>query len=581
MTAATDHAGSPGAPSKTWKDAQSARLVRRLHWLILVIGFFVHLPSLRCRYLLDDGIHASMVHGNYPVPRGPFDLYDFVGDADRDVLFERGMLPWWSDPHLTIRFFRPLSSALLWSEHKLLGDDPIPLHAVSFLWWIAAVAGARALFTRVLSPRGALIATAILAFSPCHTVPLAWLANREALMSMTLGIFGLDALLRFHGDGRARSGALALSLFTLALLSGEYAVGIGGYALAFALTSRSTDLRRRVLGTLSFAVPLLAYVGVRAKLGYECVGSGPYTDPFVEPRAFLEDAPRRFVTLLSDVWCALDGDAVSMAWLVPLTLVGFAIFVRSYLRAAAGTEAQRRGHISGFLVGSVLALIPVLAVLPSPRVLGVALIGVAAVTGALLDHSWFKVQEKYDQLGGLLALGLAFAHLVHAPVVSWLAGSGFEVLTTELETGSRNLSARLGNTNKSEIFIMRAANGAFLLFFSVDPQFRPPARWRILSQTTHVLALRRGPRVLDLAATESLFEPDSPFRSARSLLKKGDVVTIPGLRATVLESGPLGPRIVRFETDRDLDDYTWIAEERTGFNEARPPAPGFGKPFDR
>jgi hypothetical protein len=63
----------------------------------------------------------------------------------------------------------------------------------------------------------------------------------------------------------------------------------------------------------------------------------------------------------------------------------------------------------------------------------------------------------------------------------------------------------------------------------------------------------------------------------------GDVVTMPGLRATVLELGAEVPRRVRFEFDSDLEseDLAWISEDRRGaFPEALPPAEGFGKPFD-
>ena len=74
------------------------------------------LPALRSPYLLDDYLHQSMVDGTFPGHRGPFNLYDFVNDTDRAVMLERGILPWWADPELKVRFFRPLSSLLLWID---------------------------------------------------------------------------------------------------------------------------------------------------------------------------------------------------------------------------------------------------------------------------------------------------------------------------------------------------------------------------------------------------------------------------------------------------------------------------------
>ncbi len=82
--------------------------------LLLLAGVIVYLPALRSSYFLDDYVQASMAAGTFPRPRSPFDLYDFINDADRSVLQARGLFPWWSDPHVTLRFFRPLSSVLVW-----------------------------------------------------------------------------------------------------------------------------------------------------------------------------------------------------------------------------------------------------------------------------------------------------------------------------------------------------------------------------------------------------------------------------------------------------------------------------------
>src|SRR5262249_40970522 len=89
--------------------------------LILALGALILLPAVRSAYLLDDFMHASMVSGSLGMRRGPADLYDFVNDVDRPSMMEQGLLPWWSHPKLTIRFFRPLASALRYAELELLG----------------------------------------------------------------------------------------------------------------------------------------------------------------------------------------------------------------------------------------------------------------------------------------------------------------------------------------------------------------------------------------------------------------------------------------------------------------------------
>ncbi len=188
-----------------------------------------------------------MLRGTFPVPRGPLDLYNFVDDPSRATLLARGFLPWWSDPALTMRFFRPLSSALVWAEHRLFGDRPALLHAHSFLWWAAMVLGVGALLRRLLPRRAAWIGTAVFALAPCHALPLAWLANRPALIAVALGAPALAAYHRFRRDRSPSQGALAALLFALAMLAGEYAFCLAGYVVAIELVSplRRLDGRAR------------------------------------------------------------------------------------------------------------------------------------------------------------------------------------------------------------------------------------------------------------------------------------------------------------------------------------------------
>ena len=101
-----------------------------------------------------------------------------------------------------------------------------------------------------------------------------------------------------------------------------------------------------------------------------------------------------------------------------------------------------------------------------------------------------------------------------------------------------------------------------------------------------MLALRRDERTLNIVVppTQSVFPAGSGnlFRNEHTKVAVGDVFTVPGLRATILQMGSEGPRAVRFEFDRPLEDppYMWLAEDRAGFSDAPPPQEGFGKPFN-
>lgn len=575
-----------------------APLTRRRNWLalwlLLLVGAVVYLPALRSPFLLDDYLHASMVDGTFPAHRGPFDLYNFVNDADRSTLIERGMLPWWSHPRLVIRFFRPLSSALVWADHRLLGNHPLPLHVHSFLWWAAAVLAARALFQRVFTERVTWMATVIFALAPCHALPLAWLANREALVSLTFGALGITAYARFRERRAAGDGALAAALFGLSLLGGEYGLSFAGYVLAFEIVRRREGLARRASGLLAFVVPLAAYLTARAQGHYGAVGSGFYSDPFREPATFLRTAPRRLVMLLADAWLSLDNETLSSStpgWALALGLVvAVAILFVPIRRLLADLAEAERRAASWLLLGSVISLAPVLAVVPSPRLLGASLLGVAPVVALLLDRAWYPREiaprRGHVELTGLVAVLLGFAHLVHAPATSWLVGRKFQRLAWQFVEHVGDLRGRLVDPAHAEVVITQGMAGAFFLPFALAREGELPARWRILAQTGHSLARRRGPRTLEIVVPpgQAMFPPGpgNLFRNVELPMAVGDTFDVPGLHVTVLEIGAEGPRAVRYDFDRELEaaSLRWITERHDGFPDAPPPKIGFGVTYD-
>jgi hypothetical protein len=571
---------------------------RRRHWiflaLLLLAGVVVYFPALRAQYLIDDYLHASMVDGTYPAKRGPFDLYDFVNDADRTALAERGMLPWWSHPRLKIRFFRPLPSALRWADQRLFGRAPQIPHLHSMLWWVAAVLAARALFRRLLPPRAAWMAVFIFALAPCHALPLAWLANREALVSLTFGTLALGAYVRWREERSPKHAVVAALLFALSMSGGEYSMCFGGYVLAYELLARKDGWLRRAAGPLPFAVPAAAYLLVRAKLGYGTEGSGFYTDPFREPAAFLASAPRRLLTLLAEAWFSLDGETLTPStpwWVLALVVAaGAALCVLPIRRVLAQLDEPTRRAASWLLMGSILALLPVLAVVPSPRVLGASFLGTAAVIALLLDHAWFPAapvpRRGLAELTGLAALALGFAHFIHGPGIAWLTGWAYQRQSTRFVASAADLRKRFADTARDEVYVLRGMGGSFFMPFALDPRGAPPPRWRMLAQTGHALALRRDARTLDLIVPrgEGIFPAGTGnlFRDRSTTVKVGETFSLSGLRATVLEVGAEGPRIVRFELDRDIDaaPNLWITENAKGFVDAAMPGVGFGQPFD-
>ena len=230
----------PADPTPAARDELPALDTRLPHfatrtWLSIVVGLgaLIHLGALRTGFLLDDFIHESMLRGTFPAARHPLDLYNFVDDSDRAEMMERGILPWWTHPELTIRFFRPLSSALIWLDHRLLGQSALLMHLHSLAWWVAMVLAAFALYRAFLGERVARLAVLVFALAPAHSMPIAWLANRDALISLALGIPALLVYTRARESRSTRDVLLSFAIFSLAFLGGEYTLSFVAYVLSF------------------------------------------------------------------------------------------------------------------------------------------------------------------------------------------------------------------------------------------------------------------------------------------------------------------------------------------------------------
>ncbi|HSO34202.1 MAG TPA: hypothetical protein VLT33_16820 [Labilithrix sp.] len=563
--------------------------------LVLLGGALLFAPALSTPLFLDDHLQGAMVEGTFPGKRSAFDLYAFVDDGDRAALTARGLLPWWADPRLTIRFFRPLSSALLWFDHRVLAHAALPMHLHSLAWWVAAVLAARSLFARLLSPRVVLFATAIFALAPCHALPLAWVANRETLVCLVFGALALGTQARWRDDRRPRDGLLAGALFALALLGGgEYALCFGGYVVAMDV-GRRERAARRVAGWLPFLLPAVAYLAVRGALRYGTAASGFYSDPLREPGAFLVNAPWRFIALLGTGWLTLDSEPWRLGlsrWLLVGIVLGCAgALVVPIRRAFASLEPRQRAAITWLFVGSLLALVPTLAVVPARRLLGVSMLGVSAVVAVLLDRAWFPApgepnvaRGRAASLASLAALGLGFVHLVHGPGTSFLASELHRADATDFDSRVAWVRGRVGNPRAARIGVLRGMAGVFFAPFALDRRGVTPARWHVLTQAGHVLALRRDVYTLDLIATQGRglypIGERNLYRSVDAPMHVGDEVRVPGLHVTILEVGPAGPRSARFVFDEDPDTLVWLSDMFEATREIELPSVDFGAPFD-
>ncbi len=540
--------------------------------------------ALRGPLVLDDFAQRAMIERTLTPGRGPFNLYDFVSGDNRADLLARGAIPWWSDPHLVIRFLRPLPSALVWLDHRLFGYGAFAPHLISFLWWVGAVLAAYALYRIAAGPRAALVAVVLFALSPTLAIPLVWLANRDTLLTLTFGALALTFYVRWRRDRRWRLGFAAAAAFGACALTGEYFLCLAGYIVAFELCHPKESYGRRLTGALPAAVPLLLYALTHVALGYGTTGCGFYRDPITDPGGYLRALPRVLSVLLASAWLGVDETSswVGSHPFPTILILGGAVLVLGTTWNARRDAALHNSGGAWLASGSVLALLPLTATEPSRRILGVAALGVSGALGVLLEK-WargFKRPLRPWALVGVAAVAMiGYLHLIAAPLET--RRLSIQAVQEEIRSVAAFSMVRRPNSPVETTLILRAKYPPTVLWTPFLLRGDAPNHWWVLSQTfEQTVAIRTSPSSIEVREEEGPLFPLGPTDFFRTIpFKIGDVVEVPGLRATVQRVDEAGrPLAMRYEFNRNLDsaDVAWISEGRSGFSEVVPPAVGIG-----
>ncbi len=530
-------------------------------WFSLPAGGALFSKATETPLFRDDLLQRAMALGAYPVPRGPLDLYDFIRPSERGGLVRSGALPWWAADDLSVRFFRPLASAMLYYEHRLIAS-PLAMHLHSLLWWAASVIAVLALFRLVIGERAATIATFVFALAPAHVLSLALLAQREVLVATTFAVAGLVLLVRPKPKL-----ALSAACFALAFAAGEYALCFGGYVAAWALGREGN--RERVRAFAPFGAPAIVYLVLRAALGYGAIATGFYRDPFHSPRQFFAHAPRSLLVLWADAWTAVD--ASSWPW-VALAALAIVIVALGFF-----------GPTRWLVLGSLLAALPLLATEPAQRLTGPLLVGVAATLGSIVDRAMTRPFRAHLAFAAFAALVF---HVAIAARTSWRESVAIHELGQNAKSRAASLDARLRDHDAGTVVVALGSwESAFFGLVLASPETPRTIPWRVLVTARHALLLRVDARTVDVVVPNGQgFFPlgaDDVFRREDDPLRTGDVREVPGMRVEVLSDGSTNAPRVRFTFDRALDDesFEWLSEKRDAYRPISPPAVGFGLPL--
>lgn len=546
--------------------------------LALAWALLLGLPTLPVGYVLDDHVHRYAFTG-FPTPARGLDLFSFTPKeaGGLEPFIRSGPFPWWTHPELRVRFFRPLSSALLHLDHALFPEQPLPAHVHSLLWNLAFVAVGLLLLRRLV-PAGPAQLLAMLLFAAAASRWMAgtWLANRNALVAGTFVLAGFWAHLRWRQDGWRPGAALSLLGYAVGLTGAEVAVAFLAYPVAFELTAPGASWRRRLAGLVPVLLGLAAY-GVAYRLTASGARhSGTYLDPLGAPLEYLVAAPARVLALLGNLAAQLPIDLWLTAPALRPVIVAVALLaVGAVAWGARPLSREAPARLRFLTLAAVLSLLPAAAVFPMARQVLPASLAGAALFAWLAQHAWRRRRLALLALVLGVQLALPSATWLVMPTLAKAIGERTDaaVAAMELEADWSKLRVLALTTPDPSMFLYAPLQRAVTLR-SV------PRAWWILTHGLVTLDLHR----VDEATLEvqvvggRLLEGDfeQVVRTPREPFAPGDRVPLEGAAVEVLALDEGFPTRLRVTVEGGFDapDLRVLAYRDGTFRRVALPAVG-------
>lgn len=597
---------------------------RRLPLAVALLAVLLTAPSLTTGWVLDDYSHrisALQPGGEIPPGGGRLSMFLMAGNDPARIRFFKdiGFAPWWTPDDIKLGFWRPAASLHHYLQYRLWPQTAWPMHLVGMAW-LGVATFLAALFYRRFIGVGwiAGLAALLYAVQPGHTMTAGWIANQNALLSVT---FGLGALLT-HDRWRVQKWApgvlLSPLLLALAILSGESGVSAGAYLLAYAIFSDPVKMTpRALLFVLPHALVGLGWAALYRMGGYEVSGTGFYIDPAGQPAEFARAALQRVPTQLASIWT-----------LFPVTVVGLmSLEAQSVVAVVSGGVVvailaamiplfRVKGSSQFFLLALALSLLPISATLPSERNFmwpGLAAIGLLAQWfGAVVLRREAAHGATNRPTGGpssRLTPGvvsvLLWLHLILGPLSALANSFSFASFKTIRELGYDDILQDSEVENQTVVLVNPPVPFMAAIMASYRHAVRQPVprEIRMLAPGIYPLTLTRiDERTVTLRAEGGgMLQPpgtwdvpgqpqdpffnvnylglvmDRVFRSEDRPFTAGETSQTRGMTARIEEVAPGGGvKEVRFTFDVPLEDESlrWLRWVDRAYVEFEPPAVG-------
>jgi hypothetical protein len=529
------------------------------------------LPSIPTGWYLDDLVHRAQFLEVGPMTDSSnmtHRMYDFLSGDPKDTLAYKdiGVLPWWAEDELKIRFWRPLSSLTHVADYAIWPESALLMHAHSVVWLAGLVAMTALLYRRLIAaPMVAGLAALLYAIDDAHGMPVAFLANRNAIVAAFFGVLSLWSHDRFRREGWTVGSFLSPLAFLAALLAGESGIGIAPYLLGYALFLERKAGLARFASIAPHAAVGVAWLAFYHAGGYGTSGSGFYLDPMRQPGEWLGAFLVRAPLLLLGQWF-VPPSSFAFVW-TPAQAAAVAAFggaflaiLFSFLMPILRSDATARF----FVFGMLLAVVPITAGFPHDRLLFFVGIGGMALLSMLLFRLFDRSRTGWP--GRLLGFSLVVAHFAIAPPLHLLTSTSVASQEPIYADPPRSLppdpkleEERLVVVNQPNAFY-----GQYVLVVRAFDGKPVPKSLLMLAPGTSALMLERpSENTLVIEAEDGwLRSPfDNVYRDPSRPLPPDYSIELSDVRVRVMESTPDGaPKKVEFTFAESLehDSLRWV-----------------------
>lgn len=573
-------------------------------FILVLAGAVLLLPSVFTGLSADDYFLSAIMlqrHSIPDLPDSPLDAFVFLQNKNngRQQWLERGFLPWWTNPQTRIAFWRPLSALTHWLDFSIFPDAPWLMHVHNLIWYGALcmlvlvfyqrffIAYWRGPFPAARIVYVAGLAALLYAADDARGLGVGWISNRNAIISAVFAITSLLLYDRWRQQDWFPGAFMAPICLGLGLLSGESALAIFGYLVAYELFISRGSLLSRLFYLIPEVAVVVLWRIVYSWLGYGTSNTGLYLDPGQSPMLFFGSLVQRLPILLlgqlgmpnSALWTIVPG-----FW--PLVILVFSLLFLAFI-AWMLWPMLRRDRLSRFLaLGMVLSAIPSCATYPNDRLLfftgiggmGLVMQYIALARQSLKSGTAMCLNRPRTAAGMLFSIWVA-VHMVLGPVLLPFDAVLSRIIQQPMDRGA----ATLPNPEKGQIIMVYLPMDMmqpYIFLKRVSQDTAAPLDLRILSAGLTAVEIEGvDAHTVIIRPHEGLFsEPwDRAFRDDSLPLSSGDRVTLNGMTAQVTKTNANGrPAEIRYSFEAALDDpqLQWVTWSRRGFVRFRPPVPG-------